>query len=350
MSQRLYAALLAVPLLFGLVVAAVMLPLPYVTFAPGITVDVLGEEDGEEIIQVEGARTYHTDGQLRMTTVYVTQPGGRVTLFEAMDAWLSDEQAIYPYDAVYGPDETAEDSRAESAVQMVTSQDAATAVALKELGYDVETVTRVLDVREGLPAEGKLEVHDILLRVGDRKIASAQDVVDAVEQAPEGEPIEFVFKRDGKRMTTEITPEMVDGKPRVGITPGPSYDFPFDVTVNIEPGIGGPSAGLMFSLGIYDTLTPGSLTGGEIVAGTGTIDAEGKVGPIGGIQQKVVAARDAGAELFLVPADNCAAALGAPNGDVTLVRADTMPEALDAVQAWTADHDADLPTCTADAA
>lgn len=347
MSQRLYAALVAGPLLFGLVVAALVLPLPYVVFQPGVTVDVLGEKDGEEIIQVQGQRTYRDDGELRMTTVYVTQPGGRVTLWEAMGAWLDDERAIYPYDAIYRPDETAEDSRTESAVQMVSSQDAATAVALRQLGYDVTPVIEVLDVTEGSPAQGKLEVRDVLTRIGDTPITSSQDVVDAVDGAPDGEPIEFELVRDGKTMTTAITPELVDGDPRVGVLAGPGFNFPFDVNVNIDPDIGGPSAGLMFSLAIYDTLTPGSLTDGETIAGTGSISETGEVGPIGGIQQKVVAARDAGAELFLVPADNCADALGAPNGDMRLVRAETMPEALSAVQAWAEDRDAALPECTA---
>ncbi len=350
MSQRLYAALLAVPLLFALIVAAMVIPLPYVTFEPGVTVDVLGTEDGEEIIEISGRRTYETEGELRMTTVFVTQPGGNVNLFEAMGAWLDPERAIYPYDAIYGPDETADSSRRQSAVQMVSSQDAATAVALEELGYDVEPVVSVLNVTDGLPADGKLKVHDVLTKVGDTEITTAQDVVDAVAAAPSGEPIRFEYTRNGKAGSTRITPKMVDGQPRVGIVPGPSYDFPFDVQINLDPLIGGPSAGLMFSLAIYDQLTPGPLTDGEIIAGTGTIDAEGRVGPIGGIQQKVVAARDAGAQLFLVPAANCADALGAPNGDMRLVRADTMPEAKDALETWSEDHDATLPTCSADAA
>lgn len=350
MSQRVYAALLAGPLLGALVLAASLLPLPYVTFEPGITVDVLGEQDGEEIIQVEGQRTYRDDGQLRMTTVYVTQPGGRLTLFEAMGAWLSEERAIYPYDAIYGPEETAEDSRRESAVEMVSSQDAATAVALQEIGYDVSTVIEVLDVTEGLPADGKLQVRDVLTRVGDTEIVVAQDVVDAVRAAPPGDPVEFAILRDGRPMTVEITPRLVEGQPRVGVVPGPGYEFPFDVTVNVDPDIGGPSAGLMFSLAIYDTLTPGSLTDGEVVAGTGSILPSGEVAPIGGIQQKIVAARDAGAGLFLVPKDNCADALGAPRGSMRLVRADTMHGALTAVTSWAEDRDAPLPACQDDAA
>ena len=124
--------------------------------------------------------------------------------------------------------------------------------------------------------------------------------------------------------------------------------FPFEVSVNIDPSIGGPSAGLMFSLGIYDTLTPGSLTGGETVAGTGTIDATGKVGPIGGIQQKIAGARAAGAELFLVPPDNCGDAVGAANGDMRLVKAASMHTAVEAIETWADDPDADLPTCKGD--
>ena len=144
-----------------------------------------------------------------------------------------------------------------------------------------------------------------------------------------------------------VTPTTVDGHPHVGIQVGtePVQKLPVDVKVNLDPAIGGPSAGLMFSLGIYDTLTPGSLTGGKTIAGTGTVDAAGSVGPIGGIQQKIVGARDAGAQLFLVPPDNCAEALGAPNGDMRLVKATTMHDALRAVQTWVQDPSASLPSC-----
>ncbi|MEZ5091678.1 PDZ domain-containing protein [Nocardioides sp.] len=346
MSQRLYAAVVAGVLFVALIVAAFALPVPYVVYSPGVTVDVLGERDGKEIIQVSGHQTYRDDGEMRMTTVYVTRPGRGVGLVDAVEAWLDDEKAIYPYDAVYAPDETEEDSRRESAVQMVSSQDAAIATALQELGYDTKPVIEVLDVTAGLPADGKLKVRDVLVQIGDTKVTTPQSVVDAVDAAPADKPLRFVVLRDGKRTTVEVTPTVVDGDKRIGIVPGPGFEFPFDVHVGIPDSIGGPSAGLMFSLAIYDTLTPGSLTGGADIAGTGTVTAAGKVGPIGGIQQKIVAARDAGASLFLVPAGNCDEALGAPHGDMRLVKATTMHGALTAVQAWTADHDADLPACT----
>ncbi len=346
MSQRLYAAVVAGVLLVALSIAAFVLPVPYVVYSPGVTVDVLGERDGKEIIQVSGHQTYRDDGQLRMTTVYVTRPGRGVSLVDAVGAWLSDEEAIYPYDSVYAPDETEEDSRRESAVQMVSSQDAAVATALKELGYDTTPVIEILDVTQGLPADGKLEVRDILTKIGDTTITTPQSVVDAVDAAPVGKPLAFEVLRDGTEKTVEVTPEVVDGDKRIGIVPGPGFEFPFDVTVNIPETIGGPSAGLMFSLAIYDTLTPGSLTDGAEVAGTGTVSATGKVGSIGGIQQKIVAARDVGAQVFLVPAGNCDEALGAPHGDMRLVKATTMHGALASLKTWVGDHDADLPTCT----
>jgi len=349
MTQRTLAGILAVPLLIGLWVTAALVPLPYVTYQPGLTVDVLGDNDqGEPIIEVAGKRTYADDGQLRMTTVFVSQPKpeGRNNLFELMRDWVSNENAVYPYDSVYSQGETVEQNRQQGAAQMTSSQDAATAVALEELGYDVTEVV-VGQVTKGAPADGVLESGDVIVRVAGRAVTTSQDVVEAVTSAPAGQPVPFVVRRDGTRTAVEVTPETVDGKPQVGISVGGriSKKLPVDVTINLNEGIGGPSAGLMFSLGIYDTLTPGSITGGETIAGTGTIDATGAVGPIGGVQQKVVGARDAGAELFLVPPDNCQEALGAPNGDMRLVRADTMHDARVAIEAWVKDPDADLPSC-----
>ena len=349
MTQRTVAGILAVPLLIGLWLAAALKPLPFVTYEPGLTLDVLGtNEAGEEIIEVEGHAVHRDDGQLRMTTVYVSQPlpKGENNLFELMYDWISDESAVYPYDAVYTEDETVEQNREEGAAEMTSSQDAATAVALEELGFDV-TDPVVAGVYPETPADGELETGDVILRVNGEQVDDTAAVGAEVRATPEGEPVEFVVRRDDERTEVAVTPEIVDGQPQVGIQLGtvPIQDLPVDVTINIDEGIGGPSAGLMFSLGIYDTLTPGSITGGATIAGTGTIDASGVVGPIGGIQQKIVGARDAGGQLFLVPPDNCAAALGAPNEDMRLVRAETMHSAREAIEAWVKDHDADLPSC-----
>ncbi len=151
--------------------------------------------------------------------------------------------------------------------------------------------------------------------------------------------------RDGKQTTVSFKPGTKDGKPYLGVSVGIGYELPFDVNVDIDPAIGGPSAGLMFSLAIYDTLTPGSMTDGKAIAGTGTISPDGSVGPIGGIQQKIPAALHDGAKLFLVPASNCADAVGADHGDMRLVKVDTMDSAVDSIEAWAKNPDAKLPTC-----
>lgn len=352
MSQRLIAAIIAAPLVLALLVVAAFLPLDYVTYSPGYTVDVLAESDGAEIIQVDGHKTYRDDGELRMTTVLVSLPkdqgecaGGCKNLYELMATWAGSDDAVYPYDAVYSDDETPESNDREGAVSMVTSQDAAIAVALRELGYETEPAVEVSFVEAGMPAEGKLLARDILLKVNGEPLKDAQQLVDAVRATEPGDAVELTIRRGRTTSEVSVVPRQVDGVQYIGITPGNGFQFPFDVRVNIDPNIGGPSAGLMFSLAIYDTLTPGSLTGGGVVAGTGEIAATGQVGPIGGIQQKIAGARDDGAELFLVPPDNCGEALGADPGGMRLVKATTMHAALEAIQDWVADPEADLPTC-----
>ncbi|MCW2766521.1 MAG: hypothetical protein JWO11_2480 [Nocardioides sp.] len=345
MTQRTIAAILAVPMVLALLVAAWWHPLPYVTYEPGLTLDVLAQDNGHEIIEVQGHKAYHDDGQLRMTTVYVSRVNAKLRLFELMRDWFNSEDAVYPRKAVYQQDETVQDSQTAGAVDMVSSQDAATAVALKELGYSVKPAIEVLHVDDGAPASGKLQVRDIFLEANGTLVTSSNDLKKAITGTQPGQPVRFTVLRGGKKVEVSVVPKVKDGQPQVGIQLGGGFVFPFEVSVNIDPTIGGPSAGLMFSLGIYDTLTPGSLTGGQTVAGTGTIDATGKVGPIGGIQQKIAGARAAGAKLFLVPAANCADAVGASNGDMRLVEAATMHSAVQSIEAWVTNPDAALPTC-----
>ncbi|WP_210440341.1 YlbL family protein [Nocardioides xinjiangensis] len=345
MSQRTRAGLLALCLLAVLWGTAAFVPLPYVTYYPGPTVDILGEDDGGETVRVTGHRAYHDEGELRMTTVYVSTPQEDVTLPELLRAYFDPDAAVWPRSSVYAPDETDESSDRLSEVAMVSSQDTAVAAALTELGEEVDPIVEVLDVTPGLPADGELEVRDVLLEVDGTAVDDAQDVVDAVDGARAGEPITFLVRRGDEEVSVDLVPEEVDGDLRVGITPGPGYDFPFRVSVDIADNIGGPSAGLMMSMAIYDTLTPGSLTGGAHVAGTGTITPAGDVGPIGGIQQKIAAARDEGAELFLVPADNCNSIGGVDTGSMRLARATTLHGTLETLAEWVADPDTDLPTC-----
>ena len=166
MNQRLIAAVAAVPLVLGLILAAALMPLPFVVYAPGYTVDVLAKDKNDsEIIQVVGHKTYRDGGELRMTTVLVTAPETKKTLFDLMSAWVDPDDAVYPFEAVHGDVKTDEQNRIQGEVQMVTSQDSAIAVAQRELGLEVTALPGVSHVNTGEPADGALLVRDLFLRV-----------------------------------------------------------------------------------------------------------------------------------------------------------------------------------------
>ncbi len=350
MSRRIVTSVVVAVLLAGLLVAAALMPVPYVTMSPGPTVDVFAKSGGKSVIKIKGAETYPTKGDLRLTTVSVTSPGRELSLIDALGAWFDGTRAVYPREVIYPPEQSVEDVERQSSVQMVSSQDTAVAVALKELGYDLKAQTEVLGVSEDGPADGKLKVGDVVVSVNGVNVKQVAQVSEAIQETGPNRPATFVVRRDGRSRTIEVTADESEDEPGralVGIEIGQGYDFPFDVRLGIDDEIGGPSAGLIFAIAIYDTLTPGALTGGNHIAGTGTIDAKGRVGPIGGIQQKIVAAADAGAELFLVPPGNCASALGAKVSDdeIRLVRAPTVSSALDSLETYAADEEADLPSC-----
>jgi PDZ domain-containing protein len=347
MTQRIWAGLLALAL--GIVALVIVFAerMPFVTEEPGVTVNVLGEHNGKPVVQVTGHKVYRDDGQLRLTTVYVTLPDTRLNLFTVMRAYLDPDDAVVPFSAVYAPQTTNASDEKEGAQQMTSSQDAAIAAAMRELGYDVPTVPAVSSVGKGTPAQGILRPGDRILSVDGKELRTLESLKSAVQKVPSGQATSLRIKREGQTRTVSVTPTVQDGRKIIGVDIVPAIvRFPFQVSLNINPEIGGPSAGLMFSLGIYDTLTPGSLTGGDVIAGTGTMDLSGAVGPIGGIDQKIAASREAGAEIFLVPADNCQDVADARRGDMRLVKVTTMSDAVASVKAWEADHSATLPSCS----
>lgn len=345
MTRRTTATLVAGGMTALLALGVLALPLPYVRYQPGVTVDLLSETKGDERIEVTGHKVYRDDGELRMLTIMATPPKTRITLMTAMSAWLSPDDSVKPYDEVYGKDETEKQQERDAAVQMSTSQDDAIVAAMTQLGYDVPRVPVVGPLTDGKPAVGKLVPRDRYLKIGGTPIKSWDDVVKAISEAAPGKPLQFVVERAGKKVTTEIEPVLDGGRVVIGVARAYDYKMPFTVKVNVAENIGGPSAGLLFALSIYDTLTPGSLTGGRRIAGTGTITPEGAVGPIGGIQQKVAGARRAGATLFLVPAVNCDEAVTGARGSMRLTAVETLADAEKAITTYAANPKADLPTC-----
>jgi PDZ domain-containing protein len=347
MTQRSWAGLLAVPLFVALGLYAAVSPLPFVTYAPGPTINVLGDNAGKPVVRVQGHRTYPDTGQLRMTTVSVTQRDAKLDLFTLMRTWLSSHDAVYPYAIQYGGGGSQQQDVQEGQVQMIGSQDNAIAAALRQLGYRVHPVLEILGVRPGMPADGKLKPRDVITGFDGHRVDAHTDMVSLIKSVPVGKPVAITVLRKGKPVTVQVAPVDQNGTHLIGVELGMGYKFPIKVTVDVSEAIGGPSAGLMFALSIYDRLTPGSLTGGGTIAGTGEIRSDGAVGEIGGIQQKIVGARLDGAQLFLVPPANCDDALTSDHGSMRLARAATLKAAIAEVEAWAKDHSARLPQCTA---
>jgi PDZ domain-containing protein len=356
MTSRAFTLTVSGVLLALLVSVAFLVPVPYVTEMPGLTADTLGNDisvEGEEtdtpVIEIGGGvETYPTEGELRLTTVSVTNPDARVTLLQAFGAWFDDEDALLPRDVVYPPGETAEQSREKTKVAMTSSQSTSEVAAARAAGLDVE-VAVVAEVTEGGPSDGSLQVQDGIAAVDGTPVDTTDEVIELVRAAEPGERLRLTVQRDGERVEVTVIAGETDGTTSLGVSISDGYAVPFDVRFNLERNIGGPSAGTIFALAIYDKLTPGSLTGGQVVAGTGEVDYEGRVGAIGGIQQKIVSARNDGASVFLAPADNCVEALEAEvePGEITIVRIATLDEAVDALEALADDPDADVPTCEA---
>ncbi|MEH0935602.1 YlbL family protein [Micromonospora psammae] len=301
-------------------------PIPYVVLGPGPTVNTLGTSDGKEVIQVTGRATSTSAGQLRMTTVGV-QP--EVKLRGAIAGWFSADEAVVPRELVYPPGETREEVEKRNAEDFENSQSSAETAALVELGYPVQVVAK--EVAADGPANGALKAGDVITAVDGTTVTTAAKLVELVRAKPAGTALKIGYTRDGVPGTATVTSREQDGRPRIGLVPEQRQPHPFTLKIDLG-NIGGPSAGLMFALGIVDKLEPADLTGGKIIAGTGTIDDEGRVGPIGGIAQKLVGAKEAGAKFFLVPADNCAEAVRNPQPDLPLLRVGSLDEALTALE------------------
>ncbi len=329
-------AVMLLACLFSVVLSAVvvLLPVKYAILQPGPVLNTLGQADGKPLISISGHATYKTSGTLDLLTVSVLGgPDRKVTLLQVVDGWLRKSSAVVPEEQVFAPGETQQQSDAENAAEMTSSQQSATAAALSTLGIKVPTKLTVAGTEDTAPAAKVLKKDDVILALNGTAIGDLTQLRTTLAKEKAGADVKVRIRRGGQtRTVTTQTLANADGDTVLGIYITPDFDFPFDVKIQIE-NIGGPSAGMMFALGIIDTLTPGDLTGGKDFAGTGTIDADGTVGPIGGIRQKLVGARRAGAEYFLAPADNCNEVVGHIPDGLHVVKVSTLDQARNDVEA-----------------
>ncbi|GAA4818294.1 PDZ domain-containing protein [Streptomyces ziwulingensis] len=363
MPRRTATMLASTLMLIALLCAGVFIPVPYAEMSPGPTVNTLGDHDGEPVLQISGRKTYEAGGHLNMTTVRVTSADYKMNLVEAVYGWLAHDNKVVPHDTLYPDGKTEEQSTQENAEEFSQSQESAKVAALKELDIPVQSWVVVSTVVKDSPAEGTLHAGDVIKAVDGTAVKQPADVAKLVTEHKPGEDVVFTVvpakeqaaaEKENRRttgtedirITTTASADTGEKRAVVGISAGTDHTFPFTIDIKLAD-VGGPSAGLMFALGIYDKLTPGDLTGGAFVAGTGTIDDAGEVGPIGGIEMKTVGARDKGAQYFLTPADNCAAAAEDTPDGLTLVKVGTIDDALGALKDIRAGDTADLPTCAA---
>jgi PDZ domain-containing protein len=340
----------------ALVLIVALLPSPYAVEQPGPVYDTLGSsgtgKSAAPLISIRGRSTYPTTGQLDLLTVSVLgDVSGGPSWLDLAEAWLDPTKAVIPLEAVFPQGETQQEADAQSADEMTGSQQSAVTAALTQLGYDVKGKVTIGTVQKGSAAAGSLRKGDVVSSYDGTRLQDACAFQDAVLDGGY-DPATVVVTRDGVSRTVRITPKRApDGtggtRPLLGVTSTSTIDPPFTVDLKIAD-VGGPSAGMMFALGIIDKLTPGSLTGGKHIAGTGTICGDGEVGAIGGIVQKMAAARAAGATVFLAPKDNCDEVVGHIPAGLDVVPVETLSSALETLQ-----HVRDqgsvtgLPTCAA---
>jgi PDZ domain-containing protein len=339
-----------VALFVGIMVAALMglVHLPYAVLKPGPVTNTLGNgPGGKPLITVAGRATYPTTGALDFTTVAVFGgPNNPVNVWDWVSGHLDGTSEVVPEEELFPKGVTSTQVDHTNAAEMADSEQQAIAVALRGLGEKVPEVVTVTDLTKGSPASGVLRAGDVLLSIDGKPVSTPDAVRAAVRAHKPGERAVLTVRRDGKEQVLTIkTAADSKGNTVVGVFLQNAFDFPIKVSINAGA-VGGPSAGMMFSLAVYDKLTPGSLTGGVNIAGTGTIDSSGAVGPIGGIQQKLVGAKRGGAAWFLAPAADCNEVVGHIPDGLHVVKVATFTQARDAVEAIAAKHTASLPRCT----
>jgi len=326
-SRRLGTLAVGAVLLIALAAGGAMLPVPYVALGPGPAYNVLDSLDGRQVITVTGMQPNPSSGNLSLTTVSVRDG---LELFRAVEGWVDPEESVVPREEVYPPDQTDEQIDQANRQDFLNSQDSAEAAALGYLGYPMKVV--VVEVPEDSPSYHHLRPDDAIESVDGTPVADPDALVAVLESIQPGDAASVTYARLGRERTTTVTTTQAQDRDGAALGVSISYErkAPFDVEISVA-NVGGPSAGLMLTLGVIDLVGDTDLVQGLFVAGTGTISADGEVGPIGGIRLKIIAAHDLGADAFLVPSSNCAEALvGAPEG-MPLVTVDTLQDALSAL-------------------
>ena len=349
MTKQTWTATVSAVLFVVLAAVIALVPVPYVTWSPGATYDLFAPQTaGEDAISIVGADTFPTSGQLRMTTVSVTSPSSTLSLPEVLFSYWLPSRQVLPRNAIYRPGEDSPQITQEETQLMDESQSQAIVAALRQSGIEVMNWPMVTTVSNSGPSADALQPGDLILAVDAKTTTKVADVQKIISEHHVGDPVVFTVQRGKDKLRpTVITRATVNNpkKPIVGITLSTGYSYSPIVTFAIDPAIGGSSAGLMFALGIHEKLSSTDLVAGRIIAGSGTMDADGHVGKVGGIQEKLAAAARDKATIFLFPKDNCVDIDEVPAG-VRAVPVDSLAGATHVLEALADPAQADsVPGC-----
>ncbi|HLB62886.1 MAG TPA: S16 family serine protease [Actinomycetota bacterium] len=313
---------LLAPLLVALVVASIV-RLPYYSVEPGLAVEI------GPLIRVDGHPSFGSAGRFVLASVEVRQ----LTPVDAVLAWVDPSREVLQREELFMPGETREQEARRAREEMMRSEIDAVYAAVSALGEYPGTHgagALVESVVAGCPAEGRLRPGDVIVEIDGSEIGGRRAAGNAIDAT--GDEVDLVVRRgtDERELSLAREPCAGQDRPLVGVSL--VDEFPFDVAI-ADTEVGGPSAGLLFALAVYDRLTPGDLTAGRTIAGTGTIDLRGRVGPIGGIEQKVQAAERTGADLFLVPNGNLSGAERVAGDGLVLIAIRSFDEAVSRLEA-----------------
>jgi PDZ domain-containing protein len=334
-TKQTWTATVSAVLFVVLAAVIALVPVPYVTWSPGVTYDLFARTaQGEDTIQISGAETFPTTGQLRMTTVSVTSPSSSLSLPEVLFSYWLPSREVLPRNAVYRPGEGASQITDEETRLMDDSQSMAVVAALRQSGVDVTDWPMVTSVSNSGPSADVMKPGDLIVAVDSQKTETVEAVTKIISEHNVGDPVVFTVLRDGVKVRpTVITRSTVNNpkKPIVGLKLSIGYSFSPKVAFALDPAIGGSSAGLMFALAIHDQLSSADLVAGRVIAGSGTMNSDGHVGEVGGIQEKLAAAGRDKASIFLAPMNNCADISDVPAG-VRVVPVESLAGATQALQ------------------
>lgn len=308
MTKQGWTATVSTALFVVLVALISLVPVPFVSWTPGGASDLLGERDGRPVLQVSGVPSYETSGQMLLTTVAVTRQDADMSLPQAFLAYVLPAQTVLPRDIVYPIGRPATQQQATDSQQMAISQRDAVVAALVEAKIPVTPLPVVTQVSSSGPAYGKVEVGDLITTVDGAVVERRSEVQNVLSQLEPGTVVRLGLLRQNNQLEVQVTTVASQDDPKVaklGFDLENSYQHGVQVDFAMDPELAGTSGGLAFALSIYETLTPGSLIDGRVIAATGVISASGEVGSVGALRQKIVGAEDAGAQIMLVPASNC---------------------------------------------